>query len=587
MLTHIFKKLKQQYDDAKISKKIVWLNSLLFLLVLLILLIICNLGIRQLAIRYAAQNAAQSNAVIQEKIENILTNAEDVSSLIAFNDMVQKQLLKSTPIEQMDRLYPISNIMNKMVHNSAGISTIILCPADTGSFITTDRVNLNGLDPLALKRIMTEMESLWEQPKWNDMSWNTYQFFAPKCATVTLKRNIVSIYTGQIIGMLVIDISEARIAEAYESELDGSHVLILNEHGKIISCAEKNLLLQDTGNVINNAADFPVCKINNHSYLISMARVEKLNWQIIHFTPLQNIYNQTYSLMLMTIFVGFFAFVLATLGVRKIANNLMKPLLRLTQIMDKDSIIYHDSFPAIHNDEIGRLTKSFQHMQLRMQIMIERIKYEQHQQTQLNMASLQTQINPHFLYNTLDSVCALLQMGQTEEAAHMLKGIEMFYRGTLSKGSFVISLKDEIYVTEQYVMIQQYRYDGNLHVTFDISEEIKNCSIPKLTIQPILENAIYHGLKNGGQDGIIHISEEHDQNTITIKVTDNGTGFCPSSLDTPLRGSNRGGFGLYNTNRRIKYCFGEAYGLIIESAVGKGTTVSIQIPNQSASQEKR
>lgn len=609
MLIMIFKKLRQSYADAKISQKIVWLNSMLFLLLLLILLIICNIGIRQLAIRYAAQNAVQSNAVVQEKIENLLTNAEDVSSLIAYNDIIQKQLLKETAIEQLDRIYPINNIMNKMVHNSSGISTIILCPSDKSSFITTDRVNLNGLGQLISQNPISEMESLWEQPLWSDMSWNTYQFFAPECAAVTLKKNIISIYTGQIIGTLVIDIPETKIAETYESELNDSYILLLNEDSQIISCTEKSLLLQDTDSIIKNASlqgtplpipimsknelvhmqssDSPICKINNNSFLISTAPVEKLNWTIIRFTPIQNVYHQTYSLMLMTILAGFFAFILVTLGVRKIANNLMKPLLRLTQIMDEDSIIYNNSFPAIHNDEIGRLTKSFQHMQLRIQIMIERVKYEQHQQTQINMASLQTQINPHFLYNTLDSVCALLQMGHNKEAARMLKSIEMFYRGTLSKGSSVITLKDEIYVTEQYVMIQQYRYEGNLHVEFDISDEVLSCSIPKLTIQPILENAIYHGLKNGGRDGIIHISEEHTADLLTLKVTDNGTGFQPQSLEAPSRASKRGGFGLYNTHRRIRYYFGEAYGLEIESVIGKGTTVSIKIPNQTSVQERR
>ena len=594
-------RLLQIYWNAKIRSKITFFNSLLFGALTIVLLLFNNTLTQKLAVHYTSDNARQSDLIIQEKIEYLLSNSEDMAALIDNNDIVQKLLLVETPRERMDRIYPISNVLNRSVQNSSAVNTIVLYPADRSAPITSLRVNLDKLAPGLSEEVWEEMEDVWDGALWSDMHQSDYQIFHDERATITLTLNIISIYTGKIVGLLVLDIPESRIAEAYKSETGGAAtVLIVNHEGDIVSASDKQLLMQNVHALAGaSTSGFPqndeelrmlseegakVLAVQGRKYLVDAVKIEKLGWWVVRLDPLHAIYAQTRQTTIFSFLMALIVSLFAALCVRRIATGLTRPLTKLSQIMEGDPLKSNVSLSVPGDDEVGMLNRSFQRMRLNMQILIERIKHEQQQQMQINMSSLQTQINPHFLYNTLDSVCALLQLGRIDDASHMLKNIELFYRGTLSKGNTIISIRDEIFVTRQFIDIQRYRYEGTLRVSVQISEEIMDRRIPKLTLQPIVENAIYHGLKNGGKDGCIEISESHDDGEIVISIKDNGVGFCPGSLEMPHGGRKGGGFGLYNTQRRLKYYFGEAYGLQIESRIGHGTIVRLIIPNQSLDQ---
>ena len=590
--------LLQIYWNAKIRNRIAFFNTLLLGCLAIIMLLSNNILARKLVVHYASDNARQSNQIVREKIEYLLTNSEDMAALIENNDIVQKKLIVKTQREKMDRIYPISNILNRAVQNSTGINTIILYPKDWSEPITSTRVNLDKLSSEFRQGMQAEVEDVWDKSLWSDIHQSEYQIFQDERTTITLKRNIISIYTGGIVGFLAIDITEERIAETYAGSADSSNiVLIVNQQGRVVSASDKHFLNERICDMLDISEDdladqelnsfqtdatnhAKICKSEGREYLVDTTKIEKMGWWILRLIPLQDVYAQTRQTTVIACLVALIVAFLAALCVRRIAISLTQPLTRLSQIMEEEPLKDNNVLLVPGNDEVAILNRSFQRMRLNMQILIERIKHEQQQQMQINMSSLQTQINPHFLYNTLDSVCALLQLKRIDDASHMLKSIELFYRGTLSKGKTIISIRDEIYVTKQFVDIQRYRYEGELCVHIQISEEILDCCIPKLTLQPIVENAIYHGLKNGGRDGIIEIFEEHNAEKIRISIRDNGVGFFPDPFEVPHDNIKSSGFGLYNTQRRIKYYFGNDYGLQIESKIGVGTTVYLIIPNQ-------
>ena len=209
------------------------------------------------------------------------------------------------------------------------------------------------------------------------------------------------------------------------------------------------------------------------------------------------------------------------------------------------------------------------------------------------MDALQSQINPHFLYNTLDSITWMIEGGRDEDATYMITQLAKLLRISLSKGRTIIPVSDELRHAKSYMNIQKYRYKDSFTVTYDVPEEYENYCTVKLVIQPILENAIYYGMEGMvDDDGEIVVKAERKDNDLYISVTDNGMGMDQETLDSLLTDENRvhkhgSGVGLLNVHNRIRLMFGDEYGLIIESEPDEGTCVTIHIPAIEYTEENR
>lgn len=198
---------------------------------------------------------------------------------------------------------------------------------------------------------------------------------------------------------------------------------------------------------------------------------------------------------------------------------------------------------------------------------------------------LQSQINPHFLYNTLNTIKSLIELDMNDTAVKAVSAMSSFYRNSLSKGQFIIPLRQELLLTEQYLYIQNLRYMDfvDYEITYEPSWEDHGAEIPKLTIQPVVENIFVHGLTS--QMCHIHLNVSIRNGTICISVSDNGSGIPPEKLAELNRSirdfkTARHSFGLPSINHRIALLYGENYGLTIESSPEKGTTVTIVIPDK-------
>jgi len=205
---------------------------------------------------------------------------------------------------------------------------------------------------------------------------------------------------------------------------------------------------------------------------------------------------------------------------------------------------------------------------------------------------LQSQINPHFLYNTLDSITWMIESGKNEEAAFMITQLAKLFRISLSKGHTVIRIRDELQHAQSYVNIQKVRYKNKFEVVFDIRPDILDDCIVKLVLQPILENAINYGVREMDDCGKILIRGWKEQENIFMQVSDNGMGIPEEEIDLLLKDTNRvhkkgSGVGLVNVNNRLRLLFGEPYGLQIESELDEGTTVTVIIPEIVYSEENR
>ena len=209
---------------------------------------------------------------------------------------------------------------------------------------------------------------------------------------------------------------------------------------------------------------------------------------------------------------------------------------------------------------------------------------------QAELELLQAQINPHFLYNTLDSIAILAESDREDDVIDMITSLSTFFRNSLSEGEDIHTLRAEMAQAVSYLNIQQIRYSDILDYSMEIDEDIQDCLIPKLILQPLIENALYHGIKNRRGRGLITISGGRKGSDILLQVHDNGIGMNSERLELLQNGiyqQKQGSFGLWNVHQRIQLYCGERYGLSFESSPGVGTTVTVTLPGEGITRNKK
>lgn len=233
--------------------------------------------------------------------------------------------------------------------------------------------------------------------------------------------------------------------------------------------------------------------------------------------------------------------------------------------------------------EIRTLGEGIEHMIARLNAQIGENTQKQERLRRMELALLQAQINPHFLYNTLDTIIWLIEAGKPQEAEEMVSDLSAFFRHTLSKGKDIITLAEETEHIRSYLQIQQARYKDILHYTIDVAPDVLSAALPKLTLQPLVENALYHGVKLKRAMGCIYVVGHREGGDVLLQVTDDGPGITPERLEelrAAMEGGKRVGFGLATVDERLRLLFGPGYGLELSSRQGVGTTVTVRIPYQ-------
>ncbi len=237
-------------------------------------------------------------------------------------------------------------------------------------------------------------------------------------------------------------------------------------------------------------------------------------------------------------------------------------------------------------DEVGVLSDSLNTMIDKINELLEQVTKEQVRLRKAEFELLQSQINPHFLYNTLDAIIWLAESGEQKRVVSMVRNLSEFFRTSLNQGKDIISVKEELQHVRSYLEIQRVRYQDILNFEISVPEELGKYYIPKITIQPLVENALYHGIKNKRGFGKIEIRGYRKENCFAIEIEDNGIGISTERLEQVREGiqqkvlMGKDMYGLYNVNERIRLNFGEQYGISVQSTYGEGTIVRVFLPFQ-------
>lgn len=270
-----------------------------------------------------------------------------------------------------------------------------------------------------------------------------------------------------------------------------------------------------------------------------------------------------------------------------IPRSITMPITRISRVTDqvaKGNLSVRAA--AESGAEARMLSDSLNAMIDKINELLDQVTTEQIRLRKAEFELLQAQINPHFLYNTLDTIVWLAEAGDQKRVVSMVGNLSDFFRTSLNQGKDIISIREELAHVRSYLEIQQVRYQDILRYEITVPEDLYEYKIPKITIQPLVENALYHGIKNKRGQGTITVTGKRNENGFVLYVRDNGIGMTQERLKEVRAGiqklsyTGKEIYGLYNVNERIRLNFGETYGISIESTYGEGTCVSISLPDQ-------
>ena len=294
------------------------------------------------------------------------------------------------------------------------------------------------------------------------------------------------------------------------------------------------------------------------------------------------------------IILGIFVFVIVALVVKKsfrLAGEITDPIGGVSDNVRKVGHGNFDITPVETNViEVKELDRGILKMAGRIQTLLENVKEEERKQHMIQLELLQAQVNPHFLYNTLDTIVWMVEADMHDEAIEMLTHLSVFFRTVLSKGEDVISLHDEVLHTKSYLEIQQIRYSDILDYTIELPQDMEEIRLPKMTLQPLVENALYHGVKEKRGKSSIWITFEDAGRDIVIQVKDDGIGMTEDRLrevQEGLKNNQSVGFGMSAVEGRLKLYYGEEYGLDICSKYQEGTVIRVNIPKKFNFSDKK
>lgn len=320
---------------------------------------------------------------------------------------------------------------------------------------------------------------------------------------------------------------------------------------------------------------------------VTVKTVGYTGWKLVGVVPSENLWDNYGQLVLFFLFVVLFSVFLLVFVNLRLSEWITAPVKKLDRAVKE---LEHGStevdFDVGGPGEVEHLSHSVRSMVSTMRHLMDDIIEQEEQKRRSELEVLQSQINPHFLYNTLDSVIWMTENGRTDDAVVMLTSLARFFRISLSRGSSIIPIRDELEHARHYLTIQKMRYKNKFSATITAEDGVESLYTIKLIVQPILENAIYHGMAYADGDGEITVRAFRDGGDVLIEVSDNGPGMPEEVVESLLdpngpaaaAGAKGSGIGFRNVHRRIRLTFGADYGLTIFSEPDDGTTVRIRLP---------
>ena len=546
--------------------------------------------IEEQTINSTRQAFEQANNFISYKLNNV----KDVSSYLYLDNELKEILSKSgeeySLADQIDDYQRLTEILLS-AQTGREIYNVRIYANNGAIYVNSGNKILNPQDVAEDEWYKRAIESK------GSIIWrSTYTYNMPAFYDTNSARNVISVARAIMgdnsydkpLGVISVDMLEESIYSIVKDVrlTTAGRVFLLDDEGIIISSdgkesLGKNISLEDYySKVIAKGEGHSKYNVNGEESIVYYKKLENTNWRLVAIIPTREILRSSTVIFRDTLLLMILAMFFAALIAYVVSGSLTGRIRNLIKTMKKiEDEKWDVKIMVDGNDEIGVLQRSFKQMVDNIKELIEEKYAAELNKKNAELRALQAQINPHFLYNTLDMICWMAMKYGADDVVAMVNTLAKFFRLSLSGGKDVVTLRDEISHVRMYMDIQMKRFSQGLECFIDVPEEILNFSTVKLMLQPIVENAILHGImESDSKTGCVTITGRREEEKIILIVSDNGRGIDQEKLSTLTSEETDKGYGIKNVNKRIKLHFGAEYGLYYESEINKGTKVIIVFP---------
>ena len=544
---------------------------------------------RQFSNRAEAMTIESTGQLLNQtaiNLEDYLRNMRRISDTMYYSVIKNKDLASDTMDEEMNLLYEANkdNLISIACYTGEG-QLVAAVP------VANEKSQVNIVKQQWFTDAVGQMENLHfstphVQNLFGDPSYRYYW-------VVSLSRAVELTSNGtSTLGVLLVDMNYNSIEQILKKANVGNsseYVYLIDGKGEIIYHPGQKLIYTDLYQENNIEAagyeDGSTEEIfQGEKRLVTVKTVSYTGWKIVSVVPMSSFdmgMTGTKYFVIMLVTVSMLAVILLN---QLVSASIAMPLKKLNNsVKEWETGNMNPSIYIGGSMEVEHLGCTLRSTVEQIRQLMQDIVVEQEEKRKSELDALQSQINPHFLYNTLDSIVWMIEGERYEDAVFMITQLASLFRISLSRGKTVISVEDELKHARNYMNIQKVRYKNIFEVRFDIDPEILQCCTVKLVVQPLLENAIYYGVEGMDGEGEIHVKGYRKEDDIYIEVSDNGLGMPQDMVEQLLTDNNRvrkhgSGVGVINVHNRIRLRFGKPYGLEIESMPDEGTTIRIHLP---------
>lgn len=525
------------------------------------------------------QRSYQTTGLIKSNIYTLIENTNNISNILTTNSAVRKYLASPNP--SMD-LYKVVNEALTNIHITfPNIDSVYLYDLHGSNIRTTKYLTASTVYDVRNAPWYEEIYNLEGKYKISINAENTLLSISKK-NLISVMRVINDIDSLKPIGVLVLNISESSIAKiiAETEQNHGTSFMILDSKNQPVIKGDENF--EKYGTFSSMAPVEDTVRINNEKYFVYRLEMEEIGWKVISFSSLSYTSQSTPTLNIVYVFfigITLVFFILASIFTANLITSPIKKLIKSMQGVTK-GVFKRVSYNT-GNDEIGELKNNYNLMILEINNLITQLVDEEKIKRKFELGVLNEQIKPHFLYNTLDNIAFLALSDNNKNVYDAVNALGSFYRISLSKGSEIISLGEEIKLIKNYLALQKLRYGEMISDQYNVDSDTLEIKIVKNILQPLVENSIYHGIRPGGEPGLITISSHMEDGFLSLSVADTGIGMEDEEIKSIASDNldhNQSSFGLRGTIQRLKIYYGTDDIYKVESQKYAGTKITLKIP---------
>ena len=594
--------MKNKNLSARFIGKFSSIQSVIFatvaVLVLSAVVIVTGVSMKFTNTSIFENSSEYTHTIIQQMNQNIdsyIDYMENIAYLISSNEDVQDYLFDEK-IDNEGR-YRILNQLQTILDSRSDIRNVGIISKNGRMLINDGSKSVNqDLDLNTQEWYATALE----KPNGPILTSSHVQHIisGERPWVITLSRGIRDRSgSGEKEGVFFIDLNYSAISELCDQSTVGTkgYAFILDAKGNIVYHPQQQQLYNElqTENIsliMDTDEDTVLTGTGNDGKLYSISRSEKTGWTVVDCTNVKELLSKSRQAQSVYVLTAIILVIVALLFSRFMARSITLPIQKLRDSMKKvqEGDFCVSDVVVDSKNEIGSLSKSFDVMTHRIHELMEQNVHEQEEKRKSELKALQSQINPHFLYNTLDSIIWMAEGKKNEEVVLMTASLARLLRQSISNEDEVVPIANEVEYARGYLTIQKMRYKDKLEFQIEVDSSISYIPLIKLVLQPIIENAIYHGLKYKESKGLLIVKGFMKDGNAVLQVIDDGVGMDEETLahiyDKHKVNYHSNGVGVYNVQKRLKLYYGEDYGITYTSELGKGTTATITIPGRQEGQ---